>query len=96
MVCGHLAEVEQALLASDIPETFRGRPWSSNCREWVYFSCWLDRPAIRSRFKLADCVLDHDHRGTHDGQEAGLVCSICHDALIGAHMEFRRDLPRFP
>ncbi len=71
MVCEHLAELEQALLAANIPITFRGQPWTSNCREWVYFACWLDRPAIRSQFTLADCVHDHDHLGTHDGQEAG-------------------------
>ena len=84
MVCEHLAELEQALLAANIPITFRGQPWTSNCHEWVYFACWLDRPVIRSQFTLADCVHDHDHLGTHDGQEAGLVCSVCHDAIMGA------------
>jgi hypothetical protein len=96
MVCEHLAEIERALLAAKVSETFRGQPWTSNCREWVYFACWLDRPAIRGRYKLAECVIDHDHRGTHDGQEAGLVCSTCHDAIMGAHADFRSGLPAFP
>jgi hypothetical protein len=96
MLCEHLAELEQAIIAAGIPITFRGQPWSSNCREWVYFACWLDRPAIRERFALADCVVDHDHLGTHDGQEAGLVCSSCHDAVMGVHAMHRGGYATFP
>jgi hypothetical protein len=96
MLCEHLAQVEQALITAGITITYRGQPWSSNCREWVYIACWLDRAAIRSRFTLADCVHDHDHLGTHDGQEAGLVCSQCHDAIMGAHVNFSAGLPTFP
>ncbi len=96
MLCEHLTELEQALIAAKIPVTFRGQPWTSNCREWVYFACWLDRPAIRARFAIADCVNDHDHRGTHDGQEAELVCSICHHAIMGVHSAHRENLPTFP
>jgi hypothetical protein len=95
-MCEHLAELEQALIAAEILVTFRGKPWSSNGREWVYFACWLDRAAIRAQFQLADCVIDHDHRGTHDGQEAGLVCGTCHDAIVGVHAEYRSTAPTFP
>ena len=83
MVCEHLNAVEAALLAKDIRVTFRGQAWSDNCREWVYFDAWLDNIAIRQNFTLAPCVEDHSHRGTHDGQESGLVCSACRDALMG-------------
>ena len=62
MVCEHLAEVERALVAAGTAVTYRGQTWSSNCREWVYFACWLDRPAIRSRLTLGDYV--HDHLGS--------------------------------
>ena len=96
MLCEHLAELEQALIAAGVPITFRGKPWTSNCREWVYFACWLDRPAIREQFSIADCVMDHDHVGTHDGQEAGLVCGICNDAIMGVHSTYRTSLPAFP
>ncbi len=96
MLCEHLAELEQALLAADVPVTYRGQPWSKNCREWVYFDCYLDRAAIRARFELDDCVQDHVHHGTHDGQEAGMVCTRCHDAVMGLP-ESRRDAARrFP
>jgi hypothetical protein len=96
MVCEHLAELERALIDAQIPITYRGQPWTSDCREWVYFACWLDRPAIRARFALSTSVIDHDHRGTHDGQEAGLVCSACNDAIMGAHSAHRAKMPAFP
>ena len=95
MLCEHLAELERALAASGIPETYRGRPWSSNCREWVYFACYLDLAALRQRLTLASCVEDHEHRGTHDGQEAGFVCTQCHDAVMGVHPSDRAKYPVF-
>jgi len=85
MVCEHLAPLEQALIDNDIAVTFRGQAWSMNCREWVYFDCFLDVPAIRKRHSLPDCVQDHSHRGTHDGQELGLVCAVCHDGIMGLY-----------
>jgi hypothetical protein len=83
MVCEHLQPLEAALLDRGIPATFRGQAWSNNCREWVYFDCWIDADAVRARFLLPDFVTKHEHRGTHDGQESGLVCSQCHDAVVG-------------
>lgn len=95
MVCTHLAEVEAALLAAGLKETSRGQAWSEHCREWVCFDAYLDTAAIRARHALADCVRDHSHRGTHDGQEHGLVCSACEDALMG-HLAPRPGLPAYP
>lgn len=85
MTCEHLIELERALAAAGFHETFRGAAWSANCREWVYFDCVLDRDAIRRRYELAACVEDHEHRGTHDGQEAGFVCTVDHDGVMGLH-----------
>lgn len=85
MVCEHLSAVEQAILARRIPVTSRGQAWSQNCREWVYVDCFLDLPAIRKRFALPANVEDHAHRGTHDGQERGLVCTQCQDAIMGLY-----------
>ena len=56
-----------------------------NCREWVYFDCYLDIVEIRKHFNFPDFVRDHYHRGTHDGQELGLVCSRCNDAIVGSY-----------
>jgi hypothetical protein len=85
MVCEHLSALEDALVADGVAVTFRGQSWSMNCREWVYVDCYLDVPAIRRRFEVAPCVADHAHRGTHDGQERGLVCTACRDAVVGAY-----------
>jgi hypothetical protein len=84
-MCNHLDEIKSAMIAAGIRILHIGQPWSKNCREWVMFDCWIDNDAIRKRFTLADCIEDHDHLGTHDGCESGLVCASCHDALIGIH-----------
>lgn len=85
MICEHLRSLEHALVARGIRETFRGQPWSQNCREWVYFDCFIDTAAVRTTLALAECVQDHVHRGTHDGQERGFVCSQCHDGILGSY-----------
>ena len=83
MVCQHLLELESVLVQSGIAVTFRGQAWSRNCREWVYFDCFLNTSLIRQEFHLAACVRDHTHRGTHEGSEHGLVCTEHQDALVG-------------
>ena len=83
MTCEHLSPVETAIAAHGIAITFRGQAWSQNCREWVYFDAYLDTARIRRAFRLPEFVRDHTHLGTHDGQEHGLVCERCHDALMG-------------
>jgi hypothetical protein len=85
MICEHLRALEQAILARGIRETFRGKAWSQNCREWVYFDCFIDTAAVRRSIAFPSCVVEHSHRGTHDGQERGFVCSHCHDAIMGSY-----------
>lgn len=86
MTCTHLIDLEREVLAKGIPELSRGQAWSWNCREWVYFQCYFERPSIRKRFNLTECVIDHQHRGTHDGAEAGFVCTEHHDGIMGVHI----------
>lgn len=85
MTCEHLRELESAIIARGVRETFRGAAWSNNCREWVYFDCYLDLEAARKAFTFAACVHDHTHRGTHDGEERGLVCAAHHDGVMGRY-----------
>lgn len=85
MTCEHLKPLEDAILAAGIRVTFRGQAWSQNCREWVYFDAFLDTAAVRELMAFPACVEDHAHRGTHDGQERGLVCTDCHDAIMGRY-----------
>ena len=85
MVCSHLKELEQELISRGIKETYRGKAWSDNCREWVYFDCYLNIEKIRARIDFDPCVVDHEHRGTHDGSESGFECSEHRDAIMGVH-----------
>ena len=92
-MCEHLQPLERELIEAGIPETFRGRAWTSHCREWVYFDCFLDLRRLRERLSLPEFVVDHEHLGTHDGQEAGFVCEKCQDAIMGVHKQYRRNMP---
>ena len=85
MTCEHLIELERALIDAGFKETFRGRPWAQNSREWVYFDCFLPAQIIRQKLKLAECVKEHEHLGTHDGQEFGFVCTEHNDGIMGHH-----------
>ena len=42
MLCQHLPELEQAILAAGIVETYRGQTWTTKCRRWVCFDACLD------------------------------------------------------
>jgi len=95
MTCEHLIELENVIKAAGFTETFRGAAWSQNCREWVYFNCVLDVEAIRKTYHFAECVTDHAHLGAHDGQEAGLVCEVHKDAVMGHHPSTGSDTKRF-
>mgnify|MGYP003385122109 CR=1 FL=1 len=67
MVCSHLFELEAALLASGAAETFRGKAWSRNCREWVCFDVVLDIKALQSRFSFAPSVQVHENLDLRSG-----------------------------
>jgi hypothetical protein len=88
MTCIHLRKLEQEVIKSGIAETFRGKAWSKNCREWVYFNCCFDLESVYKRMGLDICVEKHIHLGTHDGQEAGFVCTKCNDAVMGHHPKY--------
>ncbi|MBN2346731.1 MAG: hypothetical protein JXO51_10120 [Candidatus Aminicenantes bacterium] len=92
MVCDHLRELERALQEGGFAETCRGRVWTRNCREWVYFEVVLYIDGIRERFALAPCVRMHENLDPKSGTERGLFCEECHDGIMG-----RLDgAPRFP
>lgn len=89
MICEHLSPVEKALADTNIKEVYRGKPWSDNCREWVYYDCvFSDLNKTISRLQLnKELIQVHSHLGTHDGQEHGLVCTQCKDGIMGQHPE---------
>ena len=89
MTCEHLNPLEKELQKLGIKEMFRGKAWSDNCREWVYYDCLftnldktIDRLHLDNRM-----VQIHSHLGTFDGQEHGLVCNACKDGIMGMHPE---------
>lgn len=94
MVCEHLKQLETELIEAGVRETYRGSTWGKNCREWVYFDCYLDLESLRGRIPFDSCVQDHMHLGTHDGQESGLQCTECCDAIMGYHPAHKEKAPR--
>ena len=96
MVCKHLCDLELAIAAAGIAETYRGQVWSQNCREWVYYDCFLDVAAIHEFFDLAPCVIDHTNDDPKSGLESGLVCEECHAAIMGVHPKRAKGKRAFP
>ena len=83
MICEHLRSVEAAVVAAGAHETYRGQPWTDNCREWVYVDVRLDLADLRRRLDLDPCVVDHENTDPRSGTERGLVCTTHHDGVIG-------------
>lgn len=86
-MCKHLAELENELKSKSIKETYRGQPWSDNCREWVYFDCVLDVEKIKSRYNFTPCVTISRNDDQRSGRELGFYCEQCRDAVMGLHPE---------
>jgi hypothetical protein len=83
MVCEHLRDLHDALVASGATETYRGAAWTRDCREWVYFDVVLDLDALAARFAFAPCVVVHENLDPKSGTERGFSCAACHDAIMG-------------
>jgi len=84
-VCEHLQPVEKFVRGKGGRVVSVGRPWSANCHIWVYFDMILDAESLIKGLSVDPCVQIHDHRGTHDGSEHGVVCTIHHDGIMGPH-----------
>jgi hypothetical protein len=84
-LCEHLAPAERYVRDQGAKLVSCCRPWSANCHIWAYFDALLDCERLIKTLCLDPCVKIHDHRGTHDGSERGLVCVVHHDGVIGRH-----------
>jgi hypothetical protein len=84
-LCEHLRPAEKYVRDHGGRVVSAGRPWSANCHVWVYFDTILDCDRLIEGLSLAPCIQTHDHRGTHDGSERGIVCTIHHDGVMGPH-----------
>ncbi|QDS99393.1 hypothetical protein HG15A2_27160 [Adhaeretor mobilis] len=96
MVCKHLKHLEVAIIDAGFTETFRGKAWSKNCREWVYFDCLLDSSVIRESFDLAPCVRHRVNDDPKNGRESGFVCATCNDAVMGLNPVDAYGKKKFP
>ena len=89
-LCEHLRPVGEHLRSAGASVTSAGRPWSKNCRYWVYFNTVLDVDDLRRRFALPPEVSVHANDDPRSGLERGLVCDLHHDAVMGRHPSERR------
>lgn len=89
-MCEHLAQLDIELKSKKIRETYRGQAWSENCREWVYYDCLFNLETIRQRYKFPAFIENHINNDNKSGMEAGFVCSLCNDGVIGIHPDFGR------
>ncbi len=94
-MCEHLSKLEQEIKQSGIKEIYRGKPWSNNCREWVYFDCVIDTDSVKKNMTLADCVQVHTNHDPKSGREHGLVCTECHDAVMGYYIDDQKGRSTF-
>lgn len=82
-MCEHLKILEKYLKDKGIQETFRGKSWSENCNEWIYFDCVLDIETLKKEFRLDNCIETHDYVDIKVANELGLFCTICKDGIMG-------------
>jgi hypothetical protein len=90
-MCEHLRQLENHLKTQGIKETFRGRAWSKNCREWIYYDCYFDIEQIRTRFNFPNFIEHHFNDDNKSGLEEGFVCELCHDAIMGLNSKFKQN-----
>lgn len=86
-MCEHLTTLDNELKTKWIKETYRGQPWSDNCREWVYYDCVLDVEKLKSRYNFDACVTVSQNDDQRSGRELGFYCELCYDAVMGFHPE---------
>jgi hypothetical protein len=84
-LCEHLQPLEKFLRDQGARVVSSGRPWSANCHIWVYFDAILECERLIKGLNLASCTQVHDHRGTHDGSERGIICTMHNDGIMGPH-----------
>lgn len=88
LMCEHLKPLENYLNVKNIPETFRGKPWSIHCNEWIYFDCILNTTQLIAKFQFSAFVVVQQNDDPRTGTELGLFCTECNDAILGLHPEF--------
>lgn len=89
-MCIHLDVLEKELVNLGVTETFRGKAWSKNCREWIYYDCLLNTKSLMKRLQLPAFIEVHTINDNKRGLEHGLVCTMCQDAIMGLHPDMAK------
>lgn len=87
-MCKHLIQLDKALKAQGHLELSRGQSWSKNCREWVYYDCYLDIESLRKEFGFPDFIKHHENDDPKSGTEEGFVCELCNDGIMGLNRKY--------
>jgi hypothetical protein len=82
-MCEHLMELDNYIKNKGIKEIFRGKAWSKNCNEWVYYDCIIDIEKIKEKIKFNDCVTIHEYYEMKMSNELGFYCNKCKDGIMG-------------
>lgn len=94
-MCEHLIKLDNELKERGINETFRGKAWSKNTREWVYYDCVLILDKIKTRHNFPDFIKVHVNEDNKSGMESGFCCELCQDGVMGLHPHFGKGKPQF-
>ena len=82
-MCKHLIEIDNYIRNMGIEELFRGKAWSENCNEWVYYNCIIDIKKLKEKFILNNCVTIHEYNDSKVANELGFICNNCKDGIMG-------------
>ena len=82
-MCEHLAELDDYIKNKGIKELFRGKAWSKNCNEWVYYDCIIDIEKIKKKFPFNNCIKIHEFNDIKTANELGFFCDDCKDGIMG-------------
>ena len=82
-MCKHLIELEKYIKNQRIKELFRGKAWSENCNEWVYYDCIMEIEKLQKNFAFDNCISIHECNDIKIANELGFYCNKCKDSIIG-------------
>lgn len=84
-MCEHLHPVETYLKRLGRKRRVRTQAGMADAPDPMLYNCVLDTQALITRFALPEYVEAFEALDTPGGEESGLVCHVCHEAISGAH-----------
>ncbi len=84
-MCEHLDPVESYLIRLGRKSKALSQASIAEARNEMLYNCVLDPEALITRFALPEYVEAFEALDTPAGEESGLICHVCHEAIAGAH-----------